>query len=339
MFNKQDARHFISTLSIKKITNFLKIYLSYLVTKYTKKSILVGLPFNVSIEPTTGCNLGCTECPSGLKIFSRPTGNLDEKTFRTAVDQLEDVLIYLYLYFQGEPYLHPRFFDFVRYAAVRKIYTVTSTNGHYLTPRKAEETVTSGLSRIIISLDGATQESYEKYRVGGSLEKVLEGARNLVAAKKKLNSAKPHIIFQTVVMKTNEQELAEIKKIAEEIGVDEIKFKSAQIYNYENGNELIPENESMARYSFTNGQWVIKNKLLNHCWKLWHSCVITWDGAVVPCCFDKDAKYKQGNINEVKFEEIWKNGSYASFRAKVLHARKNIDICSNCSEGTKVWVG
>ena len=296
------------------------------------------MPFNISIEPTTSCNLGCTECPSGLKIFTRPTGNLDEITFKKSIDQLEKTLVYLYLYFQGEPYMHPKFFDFVKYASEKNIYTVTSTNGHYLTPRKAEETILSGLSRIIISIDGATQESYEKYRIGGTLDKVLEGTKNLVQARKKLNSKTPHIILQTVVMKNNEHELDELKRIADELEVDEIKFKSAQVYDFENGNDLIPKNESMSRYVNSDGKWHIKNELLNHCWKLWHSCVITWDGAVVPCCFDKDAKYKQGNINAIEFKKIWKNESYKLFRSKVLHSRKNIDICTNCSEGTNVWV-
>ena len=139
-------------------------------------------------------------------------------------------------------------------------------------------------------------------------------------------------------MKNNEHELDTLKKMADELEVDEIKFKSAQVYDFENGNDLIPKNESMSRYVNSDGKWHIKNELLNHCWKLWHSCVITWDGAVVPCCFDKDAKYKQGNINAIEFKKIWKNESYNLFRSKVLHSRKNIDICTNCSEGTNVWV-
>lgn len=338
MILKKDLYHFISTLSFTKIINVFKIYFSYLLAKYTKRNIIYGMPFNISIEPTTSCNLGCTECPSGLKIFTRPTGNLDEITFKKSIDQLEKTLVYLYLYFQGEPYMHSKFFDFVKYASEKNIYTVTSTNGHYLTPRKAEETILSGLSRIIISIDGATQESYEKYRIGGSLDKVLEGTKNLVQARKKLNSKTPHIILQTVVMKNNEHELDELKKMADALEVDEIKFKSAQVYDFENGNDLIPKNESMSRYVNSDGKWRIKNELLNHCWKLWHSCVITWDGAVVPCCFDKDAKYKQGNINSTEFKKIWKNESYKLFRSKVLHSRKNIDICTNCSEGTNVWV-
>jgi radical SAM protein with 4Fe4S-binding SPASM domain len=71
---------------------------------------------------------------------------------------------------------------------------------------------------------------------------------------------------------------------------------------------------------------------------MWSSCVITWDGKVVPCCFDKDAKHQLGNLQEKTFKEIWQNDSYKKFRTSLLKSRKEIDICQNCSEGTKVWL-
>ena len=71
---------------------------------------------------------------------------------------------------------------------------------------------------------------------------------------------------------------------------------------------------------------------------MWSSCVITWDGKVVPCCFDKDAAKKLGDISQNKFKTIWTNSNYVDFRRKLLKSRKEIDICKNCSEGTKVWL-
>ena len=81
----------------------------------------------------------------------------------------------------------------------------------------------------------------------------------------------------------------------------------------------------------------IKNELLNHCWKLWHACVITWDGLVVPCCFDKDAVHRLGDLKSVSFKDIWHGQSYQSFRSLLLQGRDKIDICTNCTEGCKVW--
>lgn len=297
-----------------------------------------GLPFNISIEPTTNCNLGCPECPSGLKSFTRPTGNLELEFYKKTVDELADKLIYLYFYFQGEPYLHPKFLDFIKYASQKKIYTVTSTNAHFLTERKARETVESGLDRILISIDGTTQKTYEQYRIGGSLEKVIEGTKNLVAAKRELKSKTPHVVFQFLVVKPNEHQIEDVKRLAKEIGVDEVKLKTAQVYDFENGNELIPTIDQYSRYQKqANGQYRIKNELLNHCWKLWHSTVVTWDGKVVPCCFDKDAQHQLGDLHTKSFAEIWQSNLYQSFRSRILKSRKEIDICTNCSEGTKVW--
>jgi len=126
--------------------------------------------------------------------------------------------------------------------------------------------------------------------------------------------------------------------LAKELGVDEVKFKTAQIYDYEQGSELIPTIEKYARYKQKpDGTFTIKNKLLNHCWKMWHSCVITWDGKVVPCCFDKDASHPLGDLRQNSFSEIWQHKAYQDFRANLLQARSNIDICKNCTEGTKVW--
>ena len=89
------------------------------------------------------------------------------------------------------------------------------------------------------------------------------------------------------------------------MGVDEVAFKTAQVYDFENGNDLIPTIDKYARYKKTDGgKWRIKNNLLNHCWKMWHSCVLTWDGTVVPCCFDKDASHSLGSLKQKTFKEI-----------------------------------
>ena len=71
---------------------------------------------------------------------------------------------------------------------------------------------------------------------------------------------------------------------------------------------------------------------------MWSSCVFTWDGRIVPCCFDKDAKNKMGNINDLPFKSVWKSAIYSEFRSKVLMDRQAIEICKNCSEGAKIWV-
>lgn len=227
----------------------------------------------------------------------------------------------------------------VAYASSKGIYTATSTNGHFLTDEVAKKTVESGLDRLIISLDGTTQEVYEQYRREGNIEKVIEGARNIVKWKKELKSKTPFVFFQFLVVKPNEHQIEDVKRLAKEVGVDEVRFKTAQIYDYENDpNNLIPTLEKYSRYKKTKeGKHKAKNKLQNHCWKLWQANVITWDGTVVPCCFDKDATHKLGSLKNESFRDIWQNKNYRKFRKDITESRKNIDICANCSEGLGVW--
>jgi radical SAM protein with 4Fe4S-binding SPASM domain len=336
--NYTDAFNFTTKLTFRRIWNASKVMSSFYLTKWTGKPIQWGLPFSISFEPTTSCNLRCPECPSGLRAFTRPIGMLEKDFFRKTIDEIHKDLLYLIFYFQGEPYLNPDFLEMVKYAAAKKIYTATSTNAHYLNDENARKTIESGLDRLIISIDGTTQEVYQQYRIGGKLEKVLEGARNIVKWKKQMNSKTPYVFFQFLVVKPNEHQIEDIKKLAEEIGVDGVRYKTAQVYDFENGNPLIPTIDKYARYKKqANGKYTIKNSLDNNCWKLWHSCVISWDGLVVPCCFDKDADYKLGDLKHDNFATIWQDDNYKQFRKKLLTGRKNIEICANCSEGTKVW--
>ncbi|MFN4233267.1 MAG: SPASM domain-containing protein [Bacteroidia bacterium] len=334
----KDSLNLLSKLSISRILNALLVLSSYYISKITKRPYQWGMPISIAVEPTTSCNLRCPECPSGLRSFTRPTGMLQKDFFQKLIFELYQKTLYLTFYFQGEPYLNPAFLDMVKIASEKKIYTATSTNAHYLSVENAEKTVKSGLDRLIISIDGTTQETYQQYRIGGSLHKVIQGTKNIVKAKKDLKSSTPHIIFQFLVVKPNEHQTDEVLKLAKELGVDEVKFKTAQVYDYENGNPLIPDNPKYSRYQkLADGTYQIKNKLLNHCWKLWHSCVITWDGKVVPCCFDKDALHQLGDLQQIDFKQIWQSEAYNRFRKAVLKSRKEIDICSNCSEGTKVF--
>ncbi len=334
----KDGLNFFSKLTFKRVWNAVKVVSSFYYSKVTKRPIQWGVPISITFEPTTSCNLRCPECPSGKREFTRPTGMLKADFFRTTLNDVCKEVSYLIFYFQGEPYLNTTFLEMVRYAADKKVYTATSTNAHYLTDEIAKKTVESGLDRLIISVDGTTQDTYQQYRVGGDLKKVLDGARNIIKWKIELKSATPHVIFQFLVVKPNQHQLSDMKQLAKEIGVQELRFKTAQVYDYEHGNPLIPTIGKYSRYKQQeNGTYAIKNNMLNHCWRLWHSTVVTWDGLVVPCCFDKDAQHQMGDLKSISFRELWKGKPYNNFRAAVLRSRSEIDICKNCTEGTKVF--
>lgn len=335
----KDQRNILKHLNIQRVWNVFVLRFSYTLARVFMLRNNWGKPFALSIEPTTACNLGCPACPSGLKAFSRPTGKIDLANHQNWLSQVSNSVFYINYYFQGEPFLHPQFLDLIREAKRQKIYTATSTNAHFITEKKAKEIVDSGLDRLIISIDGLTQETYESYRIHGQLEKVITGAKALVQAKKEAQSSTPHLIFQFLVVKANEHQINEVQELATEIGIDEVRFKTAQVYDYKYGNELIPDNEAYSRYvKQKDGTYRFKYKGGNSCWRMWSSSVLTWDGQVVPCCFDKDAQHTLGSLQDQPFKTIWKSRAYRSFRNAVLQDRNSIEICTNCSEGAKVWV-
>ena len=185
MSNISDSFRILKTITFQRILNLVALKLSYHLSRILKKSIVWGKPFSLSIEPTTACNLGCPECPSGLKKFTRPTGKMDLLFHRAVLKSVGKQVFYINYYFQGEPFLHPQFLDLIKEAKKQKIYTSTSTNAHFIDQVKADEIVHSGLDRLIISIDGMTQETYENYRVNGKLSKVIEATKCLIASKNK----------------------------------------------------------------------------------------------------------------------------------------------------------
>lgn len=329
----RDGIHFARTMTRRKLINYLILKCSFYYSILMRKPFHAGMPASLSTEPTTSCNLRCPECPSGLRQFTRPAGQMPEEDFKNIIDQLKDRLAYLLLYFQGEPFLNPDIFKMIRYASKNRIYTTSSTNGHYLEDDNARNIVASGLDRLIISMDGTDQYTYERYRRGGELDRVTDGIQSLVRWKKQLRSSRPYIILQFLVLKTNEHQIPAMKKLAKELQVDRLEFKSAQIYDFEQNHDLIPKNTKYSRYTKAgDGSWTLMKRIRNRCFRMWSGAVITWDGRVVPCCFDKDAKHQLGMLERNSFEEIWRSNAYDDFRKQLLSDRSKIDICMNCTE-------
>jgi len=385
--------------------NLFKITFSYLISRISHRVIHWGNPLAVSIEPTNTCNLRCPECPAGTNDLTRPHGFMKPELFKSIIGQLLPSLSYLTLYFQGEPYLNKYIFNFIAFAESKKIFVASSTNGHFLDELSVKQTIESGLNLLIISIDGADQQSYEAYRQGGDFDKVAAGIRLLVNERKRLKRQNPEIVLQCLLLKSTEQHLAEIRKFGNDLGVDKITFKTAQFNDYENGNPLMPETLKYARYkkiaeikmqnvkckmqnakipghnaetsdpdkinqhintsayqhintspdqhintsphqhintlahqhilpsaSSPRYSYVPKNRMPNACFRMWSSCVITWDGKVVPCCFDKDATHVMGDLTKQDFTEIWRNPQYHDFRQNILRKRKSTAICRNCTQ-------
>ena len=224
----------------------------------------------------------------------------------------------------------------INYAREKNMYVSISTNGHFITEKNAHIVLKNAPDKIIYSIDGLDEESYQNYRVGGSFEQADTGLRTLLKKKKEINQKHPYVELQFIVMKQNEHQLDEVLKYGKEVGVDKVVFKTMQVSSYENALKFLPSNKKYRRYIIDNGSFRIKGKIKNHCFALWRTSVITWDGKVVPCCFDKDAEYELGLTNGKSFKEVWHSDEYNKFRAGILGDRQSISMCTNCTEGLKV---
>jgi radical SAM protein with 4Fe4S-binding SPASM domain len=334
--NLTEFKQLSKTLTFLRLWNLLKLKISYFISSLTKKNINWAYPASISIEPTTSCNLKCPECPSGLRKFTRPTGNLKLELLDKILSQLSDYIFYITFYFQGEPFVNKDFIEMIKKVKQNNIFVATSTNAHFINKDNVDDIINSGIDRLIISLDGSTEETYKIYRRGGDFNKVIESIKLLSEAKIRLKSKTPVLELQFLVLKHNEHQIEDIKKLKNDFNLDKLSLKSAQVYEFKEGNDFIPENEKHSRYKLDeDGFYRIKNKLPNKCYRMWSGAVITWDGRVVPCCFDKDATHQMGKIDEIDFKQIWKSEKYQKFRQQILSDRKQIDICRNCTEGLK----
>jgi radical SAM protein with 4Fe4S-binding SPASM domain len=311
--------------------NLIHAGYSFLKSSVNGSPGIQGMPVSISTELTNNCNLKCPHCVSGSGIMVRKKGFMDPGLFTKLMNELNPYLYNINLYFQGEPMLHPLFFSFVEKCNVPGI--VVSTNGHFLSEENSEKIVKSHVSRLIISLDGMSQENYSAYRVNGNMNKVIEGIKNITLAIEKYHSSLTTEI-QFLVNRFNEKDIPEMKILAKNLHVP-LKLKSMQIINYDDIENWLPVDKKFRRYELRDGIYQIKNSFPDRCARLWFNPVITWDGKVVPCCFDKDAEYVMGDLRNDSFREIWDGPKYRIFRRSILTGRNMIDMCRNCTSGLK----
>lgn len=311
--------------------NVIKISLSYLLSYLFKKSIYFGKPYAVSIEISSICNLACHQCLVGRKEIKRRTDLMKLEDFKHILNKLPKEVFYINLYFQGEPLLNPDIFEMIRLAKAKNCYTLISTNGTLLDTHYCAKLIGSGLDKLIISLDGSNQRIYSKYRSGGNIQQVLIGVETLQKMKRMVPSRFPKLEIQAIVLKTNEDDLPNIRQIALNHHVESLVLKSAQIYDLKNNTHLLPQNPYYSRYKMdAQGEYVLKNRNTSTCGKLWFGNVITCDGDFLPCCYDKNAENSFGNILESTYNQLIYGSRAKVFRKKVCKNRKDILICNHC---------
>ena len=322
-----------SSLTIIRAYNITAGYFAYWLSILTGKPIVFGLPFCCSIEPTNLCNLKCPECPTGMNSLKRAIGSLSYVDFKDLISAISSHTSYLTLYLQGEPFLNKDLTEMIKYTSYLGIYTSLSTNGHFLNNSVAQQLISAKLKKIIISLDGANQNSYSDYRRNGNFGKVIDGIKQIIEAREKAGVIYPLVVIQFIVFRTNEHEIPEIKKLSKILKADKIEIKTAQHYDLSESNPLITTIEKYRRYKLnSSGKWELKKQSGKGCKRLWTTAVITWDRKIVPCCYDKDAFFTVGHLVDSSLKHLWKGEKFRLFRSKVLKEKHSVEICNNCGE-------
>ena len=274
------------------------------------------VPTHVDIELSSACNLKCVMCPHGVDGYGLQKGFMDFDLAQKVISECVSFGITSIKFSgRGEQLLHPKFTDLVKYAKSSGILDVMfNTNGLLLTKDKIKSVVRSGVDLIIISIDGATKETYEKIRVSGNYDKLVHNINALIDYRSNEKSSKPMIRLQFVKMKENLHEFEEFQRMW--------KNKVDVLVGLDYSNRSAQNDKS------------VKNKKAicrAYCPHPWRRLTVTSSGKVLMCCADWDIKYAVGDSRTENIYEIW-NGK------KIMYGRKcianlehdKIPSCKDC---------
>ena len=308
--------------------------LSYAARRYAGISLLPPLPPSLSVELSSCCNLSCPECVTGAGLLERKASFISYSLAADIASQVRAHVLSVWLSFQGEPMMHPEFFSIAE--LFRGMNPVISTNGHYLDRENCLSLAGSPLKKIIVSYDGVTPDVYGIYRRGGDHSLVTEGIRRLTSAVRERQSGLK-VVVQFLIHRHNEHEVRAAAAFADSVGAG-FRIKSMQLLDPEKAGEWMPSDSRRARYPVSGGGARPAGITPSAgCLRMWTSAVITADGDVVPCCYDKNAGHSMGNLANSTFREIWQCGEYRIFRERVMKDRGMTDICSTCPQGRTIF--
>ena len=312
-----------SLFARKRFFNLVAGFVSFLL----KKDKLINYPSVLMIEPTNRCNFSCSLCVLGSGLDKRAPVDLSFDVYKATIDNLEDRLIWVMLYIQGEPFLHKDIFKMIAYAKAKKIFVSLSTNGYLLDTNNINQVLDSGLDHITVSLDAAREDTFKNYKKIDAFEKIVNNIKALVNQRNKTRRLNPCICLQMIVIKDNEEEIGEFFNLAKEAGVDEVFVKPARIDCLSKRFvDFLPSNKKYIRPVYLEPKGIPKR-----CLKPWISFVINSAGVASPCCEDVLPAYPVGNIFDDTIDMIWNGQRMKDFRHSLSKKMENNQICKDCS--------
>ena len=281
-------------------------------------------PVALNLEPTNRCNLRCRFCSYEE---GRPTGDMDWNFYESTVDQAARIGVMSINHFlSGEPLLHPRIVDMVRYAAQRGLYTYMHTNATLLTPDLSAALIQAGLQAISFSFDGEDKAVYEANRVGARYEKTLDNILAFLHEKKRIGSHAPFTRIQLI------RDQSQLGQERVEQGVDPEFRKLFHGLPLDGFYEIPPFNQRGEKSDLH----LPERKQYFPCFHLWNGLAVTWNGKVAGCCADLNARFLIGDLNTQSILDVWHSKAMRSMRQMLIQERyKEVPLCAECS---KLWI-
>lgn len=273
-----------------------KAYANWVRANYellTRATTIKARPLKLTFDPTNYCQLRCPLCPTGARVQDRDRGRAQLHVFEHLMEEVGDYVFLIDFFNWGEPLLNERVEDFVALANRRGIVTFMSSNLSIpLDDARIDRLVRSGLSQLIVSLDGATSDTYGTYRRVGRFDLVLSNMQRLLKRRKELGVTRPLINWQFLVFRFNEHEIDLTRRMAEDLGVDSVTFRApfldegrVPLSDHDKAQvaEWTPTLVEFNRYDPGSQNYT---EVPRHPRCGWHymSTAINWDGSVAPCC-------------------------------------------------------
>ena len=289
--------------------------------EYPLNFIVGEFPIHLDIETTNACNLHCPFCAVTFNNWGPyRRGYMELALFRKIIDEgVENGLCSVKFSLRGEPMLHPKLFEMIRYAKEKGIMDIyINTNATLLHEDKINQLIDAGLDRISVSFEGITKEVYESYRVGANYEKVLSNIKNLRRIREKRGLTYPQIRVQTVLLPELEESFPQYVEFWQSIA-DEVAYLDARHETPDDDHRGLVANWS--------------------CPFLWQRMVILWDGTLLPCLMQGISDFNLmslGNAKEISIKEMWQSKKAAYYRElhKSGQAHK-LEACDRCSYRAK----
>ena len=317
LIRHREAYAFLRFNSPRKAWNLLRQRLAY----HAGATRVHAYPYQLIVEATSACNLRCPFCHTGK-------GEKGRKAQLLTADRLEEILGELAPYaftidFQnwGEPLLNPGIFDLIAMARRQRIITSIHTNFNVpFDDAKAERLITSGLTYLSISADGADSAAYTRYRVRGRFDLLVNNLKTLVATRRRLGAVNPFVTWQFLIFRHNEHQIAEAEVLARSLGADRFYAQAG----------FVEEESWLPRGDYPGIPGLIEKR----CSYLWRQAVIHPDGGVAPCCNTFDKAHDYGDLSGGGFRKVWNNRNFQAARwlfKKKGRGRVEADIfCKGC---------